>query len=141
MAYQRYSILVRELYCGDMGFLEHWEAGTGTAWTVSGILSLRDGSWKTRPWTSFKVTVRNGQPYLLDIDYTLGDRMGFNVAQALYVDQLYSYRRSYSRSDPLKIDLQIGSGQMEADPLFQATNSLAAVWNMFGMYMGSSQLF
>jgi hypothetical protein len=141
LAYERQSILVRELYCGDMGFLEHWEAGTGTAYVVSGILSLRDGSWKTRPWTSFKVNVRNGQPYLLDIDYTLGDRMGFTMAQALYVDQLYGYKRSYSRSDAMKIELQIGSGQQEQDPLFQATNSLAAVWNMFGMYMGSSQLF
>jgi hypothetical protein len=108
---------------------------------VSGILSLRDGEWKTRPWTSFKVSVKNGYPYLLDIDYTLGDRMGFTMAQALYVDQLYGYRRSYSRSDVLKIELQVGSGRQEADPLFQATNSLAAVWNMFGMYMGSSQLF
>lgn len=141
LAYQRQSVLVRELYCGDMGFLEHWEAGTGTAYVVSGILSLRDGTWKTRPWDSFKVNVKNGFPYLLDIDYTLGDRMGFNIAQALYVDQLYGYKRSYSRSDALKIELQIGSGQQEQDPLFQATNSLAAVWNMFGMYMGSSQLF
>lgn len=141
LAYERYSILNRELYAGDFGFLEHWEAGTGTAYVISGILSLRDGAWKTRPWTSFKVMVKNGHPYLLDIDYTLGDRMGFTMAQALYVDQLYGYKRSYSRSDPLKIELQIGSGQQEADPLYQATNSLAAVWNMFGMYMGSSQLF
>jgi hypothetical protein len=141
LAYERYSDIVRELYCGDMGFLEHWEAGTGTAYVVSGILSLRDGDWKTRAWTSFKTTVRNGVPYLLDIDFTLGDRLGFAMAQALYVDQLYGFKRSYDRSNAMKIDLQIGSGQAEQDPLFQATNALAAVWNMFGMYMGSSQLF
>ena len=141
LAYERMSDPVRELYCGDFGFLEHWEAGTGTAYTVSGVLSLRDGLWKTRAWTSFKTTVKNGAPYLLDTDYTLGDRMGFTMAQALYVDQLYGYKRSYDRSKAMDIELQIGSGAQEKDPLFQATNSLAAVWNMFGMYMGSSQLF
>lgn len=140
-AYQRFSDPIRELYCGDFGFLEHWEAGTGTAYVVSGVLSLRDGDWKTRAWTSFKTTVKNGYPYILDVDFSLGDRLGFTMAQALYVDQLYGYKRAYSRADFMKIDLQIGSGHQEQDPLFQATNSLAAVWNMFGMYMGSSQLF
>jgi hypothetical protein len=57
------------------------------------------------------------------------------------VDQLWSYKRSYDRSTAMRIDLQIGSGQQEQDPLLQATNSLAAMWNMVGMYMGSSQLF
>jgi hypothetical protein len=126
---------------GDFGFLEHWEPGTGTAYVVSGVLSLRDGLWKTRAWESFKTTVRNGYPYILDVDFTLGDRMGFNIAQAIYVDQLWSYKRSYDRSTAMRIDLQIGSGQQEQDPLLQATNSLAAMWNMVGMYMGSSQLF
>jgi hypothetical protein len=140
-AYERYSDPVRELYCGDFGFLEHWEAGTGTAYVVSGILSLRDGLWKTRAWTSFKVAVQNGYPYIFNTDFTLGDRLGFTMAQSIYVDQLYAYQYAYSRDNPPQYALQIGSGQNEADPLFQATNSLAAVWNMFGMYMGSSQLF
>jgi hypothetical protein len=141
LAYEKYTDPVRMLYCGDFGFLEHWEPGVGTAYVVSGILSLRDGLWKTRAWDSFKATVKNAHPYILDVDFTLGDRMGFTIAQAIYVDQLWSYKRSYSRTDAMKIDLQIGSGQQEQDPLLQATNSLAAMWNMVGMYMGSSQLF
>lgn len=140
-AYERWSDPVRELYCGDFGFLEHWEAGTGTAYVVSGVLALRDGEWKTRAWTSFKTTVKNGYPYLLDTDFTLGDRLGFTMAQVVYVDQLYAFKRSYDRSKAMLIELQVGSGLPEQDPLFQASNALAAVWNMFGMYMGSSQLF
>lgn len=141
LAYERWSDPVRELYCGDFGFLEHFEAGTGTAYVVSGVLSIRDGQWKTRAWTSFKTTVKNGYPYLLDTDFTLGDRLGFTMANSIYVDQLYAYKRSYSRDAAMQIELQIGSGKNTADPLFAATNSLANIWNMVGMFMGSQQLF
>jgi putative transposase len=43
LAYQRFTDPARALYTGDMGFLEEFHQGAGTAYTISGVLSLRAG--------------------------------------------------------------------------------------------------
>lgn len=125
---------------GDMAFLEHWEAGSGSAYTVSGVLSLRTGHWKTRAYSSFQTTVRN-RPYCLDFDYTLGDRLGFQMLNVIHVDQLTGYRRSYDASKPMQIELSIGRDVEEEDPVARATRTLAQMWNFVGVFFGSQDLF
>lgn len=142
LAWQRFTDPIRAIRMGDFGFLEHFEqGGGGTAYTVSGILNLRSGHWKTRAYTSFKTSIRNGTPYLLDTDFTLGDRLGFQMGNVIHVDQCTAVRRSYDESNPMTIELSIGDDSEEEDPVAKATRTLAAVWGLVGMFLGSTDVF
>lgn len=126
---------------GDMAFLEMFEQGSGSAYTVSGIFSLRSGHWKTRAYTSFQVSVRNSAPYAVDVDFELGDRLAFQMGDVLHVDQLTAIRRSYDATTPMTVELSIGRDVEEEDPLARATRTLAALWNIVGVFMGAQDLF
>ena len=140
-AWQRFTDPVRAIQMGDFGFLEHRERGSGSAYTISGVLDIRTGHWKTRSYSSFKTSVRNGAPYLVGIDFHLGDRLGFQMANTIHVDQCTGIRYSWDRATPITVQLLIGDDQAEEDPVSKATRTLAALWNCFGMFLGSSDLF
>jgi hypothetical protein len=141
LAFQRYTDIKRALWMGDHAYLEHKEQGAGTAYTVAGVLDLRTGHWKTRDYTSFKTTIRNGAPYLVNKDFTLGDRLAFQQGNLLYVDQCYGIKLTYDRDTFPDYDLQIGKGTEEEDPVMRATRTLAQLWNTVGLAMGSSEMF
>lgn len=141
LAYQEWTDPARALYAGDMAFLEQFEPGTGSAWTVSGVLGLRAAQWKTRPYSVYKAIVAMGYPYCLFRDYNLGDRVGFQMANLIYVDQISSYKYSWDANKPLQWEVSIGTDWGEVDPVSKAMRSIAGIWNMFGMFMGSSELF
>ncbi|OHU60354.1 hypothetical protein BKG82_07860 [Mycobacteroides chelonae] len=142
LAWQRYTDPIRAIRMGDFGFLENFEhGGSGSAYTVSGILNLRNGHWKSRAYTSFKTTIRNGVPYLLDTDFTLGDRLGFQMANTIHVDQCTAVRRSYDETTPMTIELLIGDGSEEEDPVAKAMRTLSDIWSLVGMFLGSSEVF
>jgi hypothetical protein len=141
LAWQRFTDPIRALRMGDFGFLEHFEKGSGSAYTISAVLDIRTGHWKTRSYTSFKTTVRNGAPYLANIDFTLGDRLGFEMANIIHVDQCTAIRYSWDDSTPITVGLSIGRDTEEEDPVAKATRVLAGVWNAFGMFLGGSDLF
>lgn len=126
---------------GDFSFLEAFEQGSGSAYTVSGILALRQAHWKSRAYSSFAVTVRNDAPWCVDLDYTLGDRLAFQMGNVLYVDQCTGIRRSYDQSSPMKIEVSIGRQTEEEDPVARATRTLANLWNFVGVIFGSQDLF
>lgn len=141
LAWQRFTDPIRAIRMGDFGFLEHFEQGSGSAYTVSGSLDLRSGHWKTRAYTSFQTTVRNGAPYLVGHDFTLGDRLSFQMGNILHVDQCTGIRYSWDDSNPITVQLSIGRDTEEEDPVAKATRTLAAIWNSFAMFLGSSDLF
>ena len=141
LAYTRFTDPQRALWCGDMGFLEHFEQGTGTGWTVSTMFTLRDANWKTRAYNVYKVSIRNGAPYLLNWDFTLGDRLSFEIGGVYHTDQLTAYRLSYDVGKPVTVELSVGQDDEDQDPFSMATRTLAGLWNMFGMFMGSKDLF
>lgn len=137
-AYESASDPVRELYCGDMGFLEDMQQGAGTAWTVSGVLALRVGNWKTRAYDSFKTTVRNAAPYIYNVDFTLGERVGFQLANIVYCDQVSSVKGSYDFNSPVNYEISVGTDAQEIDPVSKAMRAIAGIWNIFGMFQGST---
>jgi hypothetical protein len=141
LAWQRFTDPRRAILMGDFGFLEHFERGSGSAYTVSGALDLRTGHWKTRAYTSFKTSIRNGAPYLVNHDFTLGDRLGFQQANIIHVDQCTAIRYSWDDTTPITVQLSIGRDVEEEDPVGKATRTIAAIWNTFGVAMGSTGLF
>jgi hypothetical protein len=141
LAWQRFTDPLRAIRMGDFGFLEHFERGSGSAYTVSGVLDLRTGHWKTRAYSSFKTTVRNGAPYLVGTDFQLGDRLGFQMANVIHVDQCTAVRYSWDENTPITVGLSIGRDTEEEDPVAKATRTVAAVFNLFSMFTGSGDLF
>ena len=141
LAYQRFTDPIRELWCGDMAFMEHFEQGTGTGWTVATALTLRQAQYKTRPYSVFKVTIRNGSPYLYSKDFGLGDRVSFEIGGVFHTDQVTAARISWDKNKPVTVELSVGNQARDQDPLAMATKTLAGMWNMFGMFMGSKDMF
>lgn len=141
LAYMRFTDPRRVRHQGTHGFLEFFETGSGSAYTMAGAASLRSGSWKTRPYTSFKTNVVNGRPWLVNVDFQLGDRIGFELADIIHTDQCSAIRMSYDASTPLQWGLSIGTDGDEEDPVAKGLRTLQAVWGVVGMLLGSGDMF
>jgi len=141
LAWQRYTDPMRALHAGAHAFQEHFEAGTGTAYTLASILTLREGNWKTRPWASFKATTLNGQPWVCFIDYQLGDRLGFEHDGIIYVDNVYGIKWEWNWEKPVGVTLKIGEDRMRSDPFGAAFKTLANVWKFASQLAGEGTLF
>lgn len=140
-AYQRFSDPVRALQAGDHAFLEHFEQGSGSAYTISGELDIRTGQWKSRAYTNFRVSIRNGFPWVANMDFTLGDRCAFEMANVLHVDQVTAIRYKWDKDSPVRVELSVGNDNKDGDPVGRAVRALAGFWNMFGTFMGAQGLF
>lgn len=141
LAWQRYTDPIRALHAGDHSYQEHFEQGTGTAYTLSSILTLREGMWKTRPWASFKATTLNGQPWVCFVDYNLGDRLGFEHDGIIYVDNVYGIKWDWNWEKPIGVTLKIGEDKMKSDPFGAAFKSLRNVYTFASQVAGQGTLF
>lgn len=141
LSFIRYTEPSRYETAGPYAYLEHFEQGTGSAYTISSTLTLRQGLWRTRPYQAFKVSVRNGYPNTLYYDFDLGDRVLFQVDNVMYSDQVTAVKLHYDRDTPKGWDLSIGEdGEME-DPLASVTRTMGTFWNALSMLFGSGDLF
>ena len=140
-AWQRFTNPIRALHAGDMAWQEHFERGTGTAYTLATILTLRTGDFKTRPYKAFKAKVLNGHPHIANQDYFLGDRVGFEEGGIIYVDTVYSIKYSWSRGEPMKVTVGIGEDKQKGDQFAAAFRMLGMVWSGVGQVLGESTLF
>ncbi|AYQ98510.1 minor tail protein [Mycobacterium phage Reptar3000] len=132
---------VRALASGPYGYLEHFEQGSGTAYTVSSGLTLREGHYKTRPYQAFKVSVRNGRPHTLYYDFDLGDPALFEIDGVLYNDQVSAVRLHYDETTPKTFDLSIGDDEESESPIAQVTRTAQAFWSALAMLFGSGDMF
>jgi hypothetical protein len=141
LAYQRFTDPARALYTGDMGFLEEFQQGAGTAYTISGVLSLRAGDWKTRPFVNYKTKVRNANPYIYGYDFTLGDRVGFQMDELIFVDKVASAKFHWDINSFVDWEISVGTDYHLIDPVSKAMMAIAGIWNLFGMMQGQSDIF
>lgn len=136
LAFQKWTDPKRVFNMGAHALLEHIENGSGTAWTVSGTVTLRIGQWKTRPHTACKVSVVNGFPWFVYDDFELGDRVAFELADILFTDQVAGIKWSYSTDQALKCDLSIGTDEDEEDPFARGLRAIQGIWSVVGMILG-----
>lgn len=141
LAYQRWTDPIRVLRGGALGFQESFEQAGGSAYTTAGILTIRQGLWKTRAYQSFKAQVQNGMPWLYGRDFMLGDRLGFEISNIIHADNLHAVKYEWSREQPVTLSLSIGDDTMEQDPTARAMRVAQNVWNMVGMALGSQDMF
>ena len=141
LAWQRFTNPIRALHAGDLAWQEHFERGTGTAYVLASVLTLRLGDWKTRPYASFKASVLNGRPWIAQVDFQLGDRVGFEREGVIYVDTVTAIKRRWNRDNVLQVDVSIGDDRLKSDPFGAAFKSLAVLWNTVGQVAGQGTLF
>jgi hypothetical protein len=141
LAWQRYTDPIRALYAGDMAWQEHFEKGSGTAYTLASVITLRSGDWKTRDWAAFKALTMDGQPWIAHLDYQLGDRVGFEDSGTIYVDNVYSIKREWDWSKPVKVTMNIGQDKNKNDPFNAAFKTMAAIYSLVGELAGEGTLF
>lgn len=141
LAFMRYTDPNRELDAADYGFLEEFVQGSGSAWTISAPLTLREGHFKTRPYHAFKVQVRNGRPHRLYYDFDLGARALFEIDGILSVDQLTALRLHYDETTPKTFDLSIGDDTEAESGLSQVVRTAQQFWAGLAMLFGSESLF
>jgi hypothetical protein len=141
LAWQRFTDPIRALYAGEMAWQEHFEQGSGTAYTLASILTLRDGDWKTRAFAAFKADVVDGHPWIADMDYVLGDRVGFEQNGIIYVDNVYGIKRQWSWDRPLAVNIKIGEDKQKGDPFNAAFKTIAAVYGLISELAGEGTLF
>lgn len=140
-AWERLTDPVRALWNGDLSYQELFERGSGTAYTLSGILTLRTALWKSRTFQGFKAVVRNGHPWSIDYDTQLGDRNAFEFDGVLYVDQIYGDKRSVERKKGMLTTLTIGDDKGKADPMERTMRAMQSLYTMFGAFLGEGLIF
>ena len=141
-AYEAYTDPGRALRTGSLAYAEHFErGGSGTAYVVSGLLTIRVGWYKKRAYRAFKTSVRNGAPHLVLLDYELGDRLGFEQDRIVYADQVSAIKYEYDRRKPITYGVSIGDDSREDDPLTQGVRALQAVASVAGLVLGEGTIF
>lgn len=140
-AWERLTDPVRAIYTGDHAYQEYVERGTGTAYTLASVLSLREGQYKTRAFQGFQTKVRNGMPWMIDVDARLGDRAGFEFDGVIYVDQITAIRREYDRTKPVLVSLSIGDDRDHRDPMARVMRFVSAIWTTVGALAGEGTIF
>jgi len=140
-AWQRFTDPIRALYSGDVAWQEHFEQGTGTAYTLASVLTLRDGDWKTRAFAAFKADTINGHPWMADIDYYLGDQVGIEENGIIYVDNVHGIKREWSWDKALTVNIKIGEDKQKGDPFNAAFKTIAAVYGLISEFAGEGTLF
>lgn len=141
LAYIQVTDPVRAIRSGPYGYLEHFEQGSGSAWTISSALTLREGHYKTRPYQGFKVEIRNGGQYSLYYDFDLGTRCHFEIDGVLHTDQVTAIKLTYDQATPKTFQIAVGDDRESENPMAAATRSLASLWSAVGILFGSGDLF
>ena len=141
LAWQRFTDPIRALNAGDHSWQEMIEKGNSTAYTLATVLTLRTGNFKTRPYTAFKAQILNGHPHITEVDFFLGDRVGFENDGIIWVDTVWSIKREWSRNSPIKVSVGIGEDKHKTDPFAAAFRSMAMMYNAIGMTLGQQTVF
>ncbi|QFG11444.1 minor tail protein [Mycobacterium phage Ekdilam] len=141
LAYIQVTDPVRSARSGPYGYLEHFEQGSGSAYTVSSAMTLAEGHHKTRAYQAFKVAIRNGGQHTLFYDFDLGTRCHFEIDRIYHTDQVSAVRLHYDETTPKTFDLSIGDDSESESGLAQVARTASALWNALGMLFGSGDMF
>lgn len=105
-------------------YMENFQDGGDSAYTLSSLLALRKGFWETKSTVSHELTIADGAPYLIGDNgrghFFLGDRIGAEVPGSregrIDVAQCVELNLSWSADTPHEWQATIGDWP-ERDPL------------------------
>ena len=131
----------RSAAVGPYAFREHFETGSGSAFTINSVMTLREGWWKTRPYVSFKFDVGDGAPFVLGEDIRLGSRCSAERRGVLHTDQIMAIKRGGARTISSRPVLSFGDDSREEDPMARGFATIGNVANFAAMLAGSGDMF
>ena len=131
----------RSTRAGSYAWNEHFQQGSGTAFTVNSVQDTRAGWYATRPYTSFKFDVGDGAPFVLGEDIRLGSRVSAERRKVIYTDQIMAIKRAGDRNGSGRPVISFGDDSREEDPVAQAFTSIANVASFASMMLGSEGMF
>lgn len=140
-AFIRYTDINRELSSGDMGLLEEFVQGSGSAYVIATPLTIRQGIDQTKPRHAFKVEVRNARPHRIFLDVDLGDPALFEIDGILTQDHVSAIRLTEDENTPKTFAISIGDDRETEGGLARATRDAARFWNGLATLMGSESMF
>jgi len=116
---------------------EHFEQGSG--FTISSIMSARQGWWATRPYMSMKFDI-DDTLYRIGEDIALGSRVSAERKGIIYTDQIMAIKRTGDRNSSGRPVISFGDDSREEDPVAQGFAAIANVANFAAMLAGSGTL-
>ena len=141
LAFIRYVDPVRSAQVGSYAYREHFETGSGSAFTVNSVMTLREGWFKTRPYITFKFDVGDGLPFVLGEDIRLGSRVQAERRGILYTDQIMAIKRQGDRKTSGRPAISFGDDSRDEDPVSRGMTAIANVGNALSMLAGSGDTF
>lgn len=140
-AFMSIKSVVRSTQSGWSHYDEAWARGADRAYTLSGLVAMREGFWETRERTSHQLSVQDGAPWFIGENgqghFFLGDRIASTVvglpAGQMVVEQVQDLNYSWSRSsmgweiglgDPRSGESGLGRVIREVSKLTSATTQL-----------------
>ncbi|MFE3052977.1 phage tail protein [Nocardia sp. NPDC059239] len=132
-AWQSYKDAPRAAEAGWSHYYEYFKDGADKAYSLSSLIALRAGMWNTRRFFAHKITIANGQPYLIGDQgyghFFLGDRIGSTVkgmpAGQIYVDRVTALELGWSRGNAPAWQITIGPFGAIDEPMGKAMRMIA----------------
>ncbi len=111
-------------------YFEYFASSSGKAYTLSSLLVLRAGFWKTRRYDAVQFGARDGAPFVVGEagHVWLNDRCGFTIrgdkTGRIYMDRVSKVELHWDRQTAPTWVLTIGSDAALQDPLARAWERL-----------------
>ncbi|WP_067819486.1 phage tail protein [Nocardia inohanensis] len=127
LAWMVYRDMKRVGRAGPYAFREIYITGSDKAFNLDGLVAARQGLHLTRGYTSHKVTVEDGAPYILGKDFQLGDQIGFAIDKHVFTDYVTELTFVDDREKSATWQITVGDGADEEDSIVKAWQRLARV--------------
>ncbi|WP_280448483.1 hypothetical protein [Nocardia brasiliensis] len=139
LAFMKWQDIGRAQRLGWSHYQETWCEGSDRAYTLSALIALRTGMWRTREQTTHTVTVADGVENLRigqrgRGNAYLGTRIGTTVQDwgppgKVYVDRITELTLSWDRKTTPRWDITVGHREPE-DPVQKALEMLQEVMSI-----------
>ena len=140
LAFMPFVDPVRSAMVGSYARNEHFEQPGGTAFTMSSVMTARQGWWATRPYSSMKFDIDDSL-YKIGEDIHLGSRVAAERKGVLYTDQIMAIKRTGDRNSSGRPVISFGDDSREEDPVAQGFAAIASVVNFAAAIAGSGSVF
>ncbi|MBF6459798.1 phage tail protein [Nocardia puris] len=115
LAWAVYEDAGRIQRAGPFAQREHVVTNSSKAFTLDGVMAGLDGLDKTKGYTSKRVTVGDGGPYIPGRDYETGDMIGFELGDWALIDYVEDMIFTDDPDRGARWELEIGDGSDEED--------------------------
>ena len=140
LAFMPFVDPMRSSMVGSYARNEHFEQPGGSAFTMSSVMTARQGWWATRPYSSMRFDIDDSL-YRIGEDIRLGSRVSAERKGVLYTDQIMAIKRSGSRNSSGRPIISFGDDSREEDPVAQGFAAIAKVANFAAALAGSGSIF